>query len=57
MLGYALAEYTLAACNYFAKRMDDLKRFQNEYKWQPMVMSELRDSTFGILGYGDIGIL
>ena len=52
---HSLAEYTLAACNWFAKDFPRLRAQQKARKWEPFNMEELRKRTMGVVGYGDIG--
>lgn len=52
---YSLAEYALTACNWFAKRLESLRMSQKRSEWSPLVVDELRGSTFGVIGYGNIG--
>jgi len=50
-----LAEYTIMSCLYFAKNLPRLLQQQSLAKWQKYNVKELRGSTLGIVGYGDIG--
>lgn len=52
---HSLAEYTLAACNWFAKDFPRLRAQQKAKKWEPFDVEELRNKTMGVVGYGDIG--
>ncbi len=52
---HSLAEYTLAACNWFAKDFPRLRAQQKAKKWEPFNVEELRNKTMGVVGYGDIG--
>ena len=52
---HSLAEYTLAACNWFAKDFPRLRAQQKARKWEPFDVEELRNKTMGVVGYGDIG--
>lgn len=52
---HSLAEYTLTACNWFAKDLPRLCRAQKEHLWEPYDVEELRGKTLGVVGYGDIG--
>ena len=52
---HALAEYTLAACNWFAKDLPRLRAQQKARKWESFDVEELRNRTMGVIGYGDIG--
>ena len=52
---HSLAEYTLAACNWFAKDFPRLRAQQKARKWEPFNVEELRNRTMGVVGYGDIG--
>jgi phosphoglycerate dehydrogenase-like enzyme len=51
----SLAEYTLAACSYFAKDFARLMRNKDSKKYDRFVVQELRGATMGIIGYGSIG--
>jgi len=50
-----LAEYTLMACSYFAKDLPRLLKNKKAKDWDRYDVLELRGSTMGIVGYGDIG--
>ena len=50
-----LAEYTMLACSYFAKDLPQLLRNKENKNWKKYSVLELRGSTIGIVGYGDIG--
>lgn len=50
-----LAEYTMLSCSYFAKDLPRLMRQKEEKKWEQYCVKELRGSTLGVVGYGDIG--
>ena len=50
-----LAEYTLMACSYFAKDLPRLLKSKQAKNWDKYPVLELRGSTLGIIGYGDIG--
>jgi len=50
-----LAEYTMMACSYFAKDLPQLLKNKSNSKWKKYNVLELRGSTIGIVGYGDIG--
>jgi phosphoglycerate dehydrogenase-like enzyme len=50
-----LAEYTLMACSYFAKDLPRLLKNKGNKDWNKYNVLELRGSTLGIVGYGDIG--
>lgn len=50
-----LAEYTMMACSYFAKDLPRLYQQKQQRLWQKYDVQELRGSTMGIVGYGDIG--
>ena len=39
---HSLAEYTLAACNWFAKDLPRLRAQQKAKQWQPYDVEELR---------------
>lgn len=51
----SLGEYVIGACLYFAKNLPRLIDNKNEKQWDRFPMAELRGSTMGIVGYGDIG--
>jgi len=51
----SLAEYCMLGCLYFAKDVRRLKAQQQNSHWEKFVVTELRGSTMGIIGYGDIG--
>ena len=50
-----LAEYTIMTCSYFAKNVPKLISNQQSKTWDKFTIRELRGSTMGIIGYGDIG--
>jgi phosphoglycerate dehydrogenase-like enzyme len=50
-----LAEYTMMSCSYFAKDLPRLMRQKADRKWDQYCVKELRGSTLGVVGYGDIG--
>lgn len=50
-----LAEYTMMACSYFAKDLPRLMRQKKEKSWGKYNVLELRGTTMGVVGYGDIG--
>jgi phosphoglycerate dehydrogenase-like enzyme len=50
-----LAEYTMMACSYFAKDLPRLLKNKGAKNWEKYNVLELRGSTLGIVGYGDIG--
>ena len=50
-----LAEYTLMACSYYAKDIPRLMSQKKAKLWSKYDVLELRGSTMGIVGYGDIG--
>lgn len=50
-----LAEYTLMACSYFAKDLPRLMAQKKKKEWGKYDVLELRGTTMGIVGYGDIG--
>jgi phosphoglycerate dehydrogenase-like enzyme len=50
-----LAEYTLMACSYFAKDIPRLMAQKKAKIWGKYDVLELRGTTMGIVGYGDIG--
>jgi phosphoglycerate dehydrogenase-like enzyme len=55
MFSSTLAEYCMMACSYFAKDMPRLMRQKAACDWTQYPIMELRGSTMGIVGYGDIG--
>ena len=52
---HTLAEYVRGACLHFAKDIPQLLAQRQDRQWNRFHMSELRGSTMGIVGYGDIG--
>ena len=52
----SLAEYVIGACLYFAKNIPRLENNRTNKNWDRFDMKELRGSTLGIIGYGDIGL-
>eukprot|EP00594_Rhizosolenia_setigera_P000672 CAMPEP_0178946296 /NCGR_PEP_ID=MMETSP0789-20121207/4207_1 /TAXON_ID=3005 /ORGANISM="Rhizosolenia setigera, Strain CCMP 1694" /LENGTH=386 /DNA_ID=CAMNT_0020626273 /DNA_START=173 /DNA_END=1333 /DNA_ORIENTATION=+ len=50
-----LAEYSMMACSYFAKDLPRLMKQKKDKNWEKYCVKELRGSTFGVIGYGDIG--
>lgn len=55
MFSSTLAEYCMMACSYFAKDLPRLMRQKEAIHWEQYPVRELRGSTLGIVGYGDIG--
>ena len=55
MFSSTLAEYCMLACSYFAKDLPRLMRQKSDANWEQYPVLELRGSTLGIVGYGDIG--
>ncbi|KAL7486698.1 hypothetical protein ACHAW6_012296 [Cyclotella cf. meneghiniana] len=55
MFSSTLAEYCMMACSYFAKDLPRLMKQKNNIQWQQYPVLELRGSTLGVVGYGDIG--
>ncbi|KAL7503858.1 hypothetical protein ACHAXN_001935 [Cyclotella atomus] len=55
MFSSTLAEYCMMACSYFAKDLPRLMRQKKDVNWEQYPVSELRGSTLGVIGYGDIG--
>lgn len=51
----SLAEFVLTACNWFAKDLPRMRRAQQQGRWDPYDVEELRGKTLGVVGYGDIG--
>jgi len=56
MFSSTLAEYCMMACSYFAKDLPRLMRQKNEVNWEQYPVLEIRGSTLGVVGFGDIGI-
>ncbi|CAD7695379.1 unnamed protein product, partial [Ostreobium quekettii] len=52
---HSLAEWTLAACNWFAKDLPRMRASQKMKKFDPFEVEELRGRVMGIVGLGDIG--
>jgi phosphoglycerate dehydrogenase-like enzyme len=50
-----LAEYTMLAIGYFAKDLPRLSRNKAGKAWDKYDVLEIKRSTLGIVGYGDIG--
>ena len=50
-----LAEYTMMAISYFAKDVPRLIQQKQNKNYMKYNVKEIRDSTLGIIGYGDIG--
>jgi phosphoglycerate dehydrogenase-like enzyme len=50
-----LAEYTMLAIGYFAKDLPRLSRNKASKVWDKYDVHEIKRSTLGIVGYGDIG--
>jgi phosphoglycerate dehydrogenase-like enzyme len=55
MFSSTLAEYCMMACSYFAKDLPRLLRQKSDVNWEQYPVLELRGSTLGVVGYGDIG--
>lgn len=55
MFSSTLAEYCMMACSYFAKDLPRLMRQKSDVNWEQYPVLELRGSTLGVVGYGDIG--
>lgn len=45
----------MLAISYFAKDLPRLMRQKNDANWDQYPISEIRGSTLGVVGYGDIG--
>lgn len=43
---HSLAEYALTCCNWFAKDLPRMRRSQQEGKWDPYDVEELRGAAF-----------
>ena len=50
-----LAEYGMLSCAYFAKKLPTLLKNHANKDWNRYSILEMRGSTLGIIGYGDIG--
>lgn len=50
-----LAEYAMASISYFAKHIPRLLQQKSLHQWEKFSMHEIKGSTMGIVGYGDIG--
>jgi len=48
----SLAEYVMTACSYFAKDIPRLMKQKTENVWEKFCVTELRNKTMGIIGYG-----
>ena len=46
----SLAEWTLTACNWFAKDLPRLRKAQQEGRWDAYDVEELRGKTLGVIG-------
>jgi len=55
MFSSTLAEYCMMACAYFAKDLPRLMRQKNDVNWEQYSVLEIRGSTLGVVGFGDIG--
>jgi len=55
MFSSTLAEYCMMACAYFAKDLPRLMRQKNDVNWEQYPVLEIRGSTLGVIGFGDIG--
>lgn len=55
MFSSTLAEYCMMACAYFAKDLPRLMRQKNDVNWEQYPVLEIRGSTLGVVGFGDIG--
>lgn len=52
----SLAEYVIGAIMYFAKQFQRLEQQKQNCHWGKFDMKEIRGTTMGIVGYGDIGM-
>ena len=55
MFSSTLAEYCMMACSYFAKDLPRLMQQKRNVNWEQYPVLELRGSTLGVVGFGDIG--
>ena len=55
MFSSTLAEYCMLACSYFSKDLQRLMKQKNDANWEQYPVLELRGSTLGVVGFGDIG--
>mmetsp|Transcript_67937 Transcript_67937/g.162219 ORF Transcript_67937/g.162219 Transcript_67937/m.162219 type:complete len:405 (+) Transcript_67937:52-1266(+) len=55
VFSHSLAEYALLAAGYFAKDLPRWVSNKAKKEWDRYPVGELRGTTMGILGYGDIG--
>lgn len=51
----SLAEFVIAGCLFFDKKIADMRRQQQESRWVNMDVEELYGKTMGIVSYGSIG--
>ena len=51
----SLAEFALAGCLYFAKRMPELLAAKGSREWRKHQVRDLRGARLGVVGYGGIG--
>lgn len=51
----SLAEFVIAGCLFFDKKIADMRRQQQERRWVNMDVEELYGKTLGIVSYGSIG--
>lgn len=51
----SLAEYVMLSCLHFAKDVPRWMNNKTEKKWEKYTVTEIRNQTMGIVGYGNIG--
>jgi phosphoglycerate dehydrogenase-like enzyme len=51
----SLGEFAIAAALFFAKDLRRMVRSQEQGRWDPFDITEIRGKAMGIIGYGDIG--
>ncbi len=51
----SLAEFVIAGALFFNKKIDEMRRQQQEGRWVNMDVDELYGKTMGIVSYGNIG--
>ncbi|GMH45992.1 hypothetical protein BSKO_13956 [Bryopsis sp. KO-2023] len=56
VFSHSLAEYVLAGCTFFAKDFPRMLAAKKASKWDPFSVEDLRGSTLGVIGLGNIGL-